>query len=100
MMPVIGRKSPDTYMVSRHKLAHQMGSPEFMSLSSLGKYINRDAGKYRFWMEKIHKGLVIPQMSTEDKKEFPSRGCNTYFSNFCEGKYVMSIMLRHLQDDI
>ena len=99
MTPVMGKKNPDTYMVSGYKLAHCMGSPEFLSLSSLGKYINRDMGKYRFWMEKIHKGLIIPHMSPEEQKESSSRGQYTYFSNFCEGKCVMSIIPRYLQDD-
>ena len=66
MMPATGKKNPDTYMVSGYKLARRMGSPEFMSLSSLGKYVNTDAGKYCFWMEKICKGLVIPEMSAEE----------------------------------
>ena len=74
MMPATGKKNPATYMVSGYKLARKMGSPEFMSLSSLGKYVNRDAGKYHFWMEKIHKGLVIPKMSAEEQKESSSRG--------------------------
>ena len=74
MTPATGKKNPDTYMVSGYKLARQMGSPEFMSLSSLGKYVNRNAGKYRFWMEKINKGLIIPKMSAEEEKESSSRG--------------------------
>ena len=86
MMPPTGKKNPDTYMVSGYKLVRKMGSPEFMSLSSLGKYVNRDAGEYHFWMEKIHKGLVIPKMSAEEQKESCSRGRYTYFSNFCKGK--------------
>ena len=68
MTPATGKKNPDTYMVSGYELGRQMGSPEFMSLSSLGKYVNRDAGKYHFWMEKIHKGLVIPKMSAEEQR--------------------------------
>ena len=99
MMPATSRKNPDTYMVSEYELAHQTGSPEFMSLSSLGKYINRDAGKYQFRMEKIHKGLVIPQMSPKEQKESSSRGCYTRFSNFCKGKYILFILLRLLQDN-
>ena len=86
MMLTTGKKNPDTYMVSGYELGRQMGSPEFMSLSSLGKYVNRDAGKYCFWMEKIHKGLVIPKMSAEEQKESSSRGGYTYFSNICKGK--------------
>ena len=86
MMLATGKKNPDTYMVSEFELARQMGSPEFMSLSSLGKYMNRDAGKYHFWMEKIHKGLIIPKMSAEEQKESNSRGRYMYFSNFCKGK--------------
>ena len=86
MTPATGKKNPDTYMVSGYKLGRQMGSQEFMSMSSLGKYVNRDAGKYHFWMEKIHKGLVIPKMSAEEQKESSSTGQYTYFSNFCEGK--------------
>ena len=81
-----GKKNPDTYMVSGYKLGRQMGSLEFMSLSSLGKYVNRDAGEYHFWMEKIHKGLIIPKMSAEEQKESSSRGRYMYFSNFCKGK--------------
>ena len=99
MMPVTGRKHPDIYIVSGYELACHMGSLEFMSLSSLSKYVNRDARKYRSWMEKIHKGLIIPQMSAEKQKESSSRGQYTYFFNFCKGKYVMSIMPRHLQDN-
>ena len=86
MMPATGKKNPDTYMVSGYKLGRQMGSQEFMSMSSLGKYVNRDAGKYHFWMEKIHKGLIIPKMSAEEQKESSSTGQYMYFSNFCEGK--------------
>ena len=92
MMPAMGKKNPDAHMVSGYELAHHMGSPEFMSLSSLSKYINMDAGKYRFWMEKIHKGLIIHHMSPKEQKESSSRSRYRYFSNFCEGKYVMSIM--------
>ena len=86
MTPATGKKNPDTYMASGYELARQMGSPEFMSLRSLGKYVNRDAGKYHFWMEKNHKGLIIPKMSAEEQKESSSRGRYMYFSNFCEGK--------------
>ena len=56
-----GRKNPDTSMVSGYKLAHWMGSPEFMSLSSLSKYINRDAGKYHFGWRQFIKGLSFPK---------------------------------------
>ena len=66
MTPMMDRKNPDNYMVSGCELACQMGSLEFMRLSSLSKYVNRDDGKYRFWMEEIDKGLVIPQMSAEE----------------------------------
>ena len=92
MMLAMGQKYPDTYMVSGYKLTCCMGSPEFMSLSSLRMYVNCDAGK-------IHKGLVIPQMSVKEQKESSSRGRYMYFSSFCEGKYIMYIILRHLQDD-
>ena len=84
IMPATGKKNPDTYMVSGYELGRQMGSLEFMSLSSLGKYVNRDAGKYHFWMEKIHKGLIIPKMSAEEQKESSSRGQYTYFQIFAK----------------
>ena len=84
MTPVTGKKHPDIYMVSGYELAFTWENPEFMSLSSLGKYINRDTGKCRFWMEKIHKGPIITQMSTEEQKESSSRGRYMYFSNFAK----------------
>ena len=85
MTPATGKKHPDTYMVSGYELAQRMGRPEFMSLSSLGKYVNRDAGKYPFRLEKIHKGLVVPKMTQEEEKEASSHGQDTYFLNFCKG---------------
>ena len=69
MMPATGCKNPDTYMVTGYELAHRMGKPEYMSISSLGKYLNHDAGKYKFWLEKIHQGLVLPKLTAEGRKE-------------------------------
>ena len=52
MMPATRHKNPDMYMVTGYELAHRMGKPEYMSMSSLGKYLNCNSGKYRFWLEK------------------------------------------------
>ena len=85
MTPTTEEKHPNTHLMSGYELAQRMGSPEFMSLSSLGKYVNRDADKYHFWFEKIHQGLVVPNMTHEEEKEAVSCGRYSYFSNFCEG---------------
>ena len=69
-----GRKHPDTYMVAGYELVCHMGKPEYMSVSSLGKYLNCDAGKYKFWVEKIHQGLAVPNLSPEEMKESASIG--------------------------
>ena len=86
MMPATGCKNPDMYMVTGYELAHRMGKPEYMSVSSLGKYLNWDSRKYKFWLEKIHQGLVLLKLTAEEKKEAASHGCYSYFSNFCEDK--------------
>ena len=86
MTPAMGHKNPDMYMVTGYELACRMGKPEYMSVSSLGKYLNRDYGKYKFWLEKIHQGLVLPKLTAEERKEAASCGHYSYFSNFCEGK--------------
>ena len=86
MTPAMGHKNPDTYIITGCELACRMGKLEYMSVSSLGKYLNHDSGKYKFWMEKIHQGLVLPKLTPEERKEAASHGCYYYFSNFCEGK--------------
>ena len=86
MMPATGRKIPGAYIVTGYELVRRMRKPEYMSLSSLGKYLNRDSGEYKFWMEKIHQGLVLPKLTPEGRKEAAPCGCYSYFSNFCEGK--------------
>ena len=86
MTPATGHKNPDTYIVTGYELAHGMGKPEYMSVSSLGKYLNCDSGKYKFWMEKIHQGLVLPKLTPEERKEAASHGRYSYFSHFCEGR--------------
>ena len=86
MMPAMGHKNPDMYMVTGYELAHRMGKLEYMSVSSLRKYLNHDSGKYKFWLEKIHQGLVLLKLTAEERKEAASHGHYSYFSNFCEGK--------------
>ena len=85
-MPATGRKNPDMYMVTGYELAHRTGKPEYMSVSSLGKYLSHDSGKYKFWLEKIHQGLVVLKLTPEERKEAASHGRYSYFSNFCEHK--------------
>ena len=85
-MPATGCKNPDMYMVTGYELARRMGKPESMSVSSLGKYLNCDSKKYKFWLEKIHQGLVVLKLTPEERKEATSCGKYSYFSNFCEGK--------------
>ena len=70
----MGCKNPDMYMVTGYKLAHRMGKPEYMSVSSLGKYLNHDSSKYKFWLEKIHQGLVLLKLTAEERKEAASHG--------------------------
>ena len=82
------RKNPDTYMVTGYELARRMGKPEYTSVSSLGKYLNQDSVKYMFWLDKIYQGLVLLNITVEDRKESSSRGQYSYFSNFCEGKIL------------
>ena len=77
MTPAMGKNTPT------HTSFQGMSWPE--ELLSLGKYINRDVGKYCFWLEKIHQGLVVPKMTHEEEKEACSHGRYSYFSNFCEG---------------
>ena len=86
MMPATGHKNPDTYILTGYELVRRMGKPEYMSVSSLGEYLNHDSGKYKFWLEKIHQGLVILKLNPEERKEAASHGHYSYFSNFCEGK--------------
>ena len=86
MMPTMERKNADMYMVTGYELAHRMGKPEYMSVSSLRKYLNHDSSKYKFWLEKIHQGLVLLKLTTEERKEAASCGHYLYFSNFYEGK--------------
>ena len=93
MTPATGRKHPDSYIVTGYELSRRMSRPEYMSISSLGKYLNRDSGKYKFWLERIYEGLVEPVLSAEEKKEAGSKGRYSYFSNFCEGKLQSSVKL-------
>ena len=88
MTPATGHKNPDTYMVTGYELARRMGKPEYMSVSSLGKYLNWDSIKYKFWLNKINQGLVLLNITVEERKESSSRGRYSYFSNFCEGKIL------------
>ena len=88
MIPATGHKNPDTYMVTGYELAQRMGKPEYMSVSSLGKYLNQDSIKYKFWLDKINQGLVLPNITVEERKESSSHGQYSYFSNFCEGKVL------------
>ena len=85
MMPATWCKNPNMYMVTGYELVRRMGKPDYMSISSLGKYLNRDSGKYKFWLEKIQQGLVVLKLSHEERKEATSHGHYSYFSNFCEG---------------
>ena len=82
MTPAMGHKNPDMYMVTGYELACRMGKPEYMSVSSLGKYLNRDYGKYKFWLEKIHQGLVLPKLTAEERKEAASCGHYSYLPSF------------------
>ena len=83
-----GRKNPGTYVVTGYELARRMRKPEYMSVSSLGKYLNQDSIKYKFWLNKINQGLVLPNIVVEERKESSSHGQYSYFSNFCEGKIL------------
>ena len=74
MMLATGHKHLDTYMEIGYELARRMGKPEYMSVSSLGKYLNHDAGKYKFWLEKIHQALIVLNPSPEERKEAASHG--------------------------
>ena len=86
MTPAMGCKNPDMYILTGYGLARRMEKPEYMSVSSLGKYLNCDSSKYKFWMEKNHQGLVLLKLTPEERKEAASCGHYSYFSNFCEGK--------------
>ena len=83
-----GHKNPNTYMVTGYELAQRMGKPEYMSVSSLGRYLNQDSAKCKFWLDKIHQGLVLPNIMAEERKESASHGRYSYFSNFCEGEIL------------
>ena len=84
MTMATGCKNPDTYMVTGYELARRMGKPEYMSVSSLGKYLNWDFAKYKFWLNKIHQGLVLPNIMAEERKESASHGSRRGHFNICQ----------------
>lgn len=74
MIPATGRKIPTHVWSQDMSWLGGWESQNKMSVSSLGKYLNQDSAKYKFWLNKIHQELVLPNITAEERKELASYG--------------------------
>ena len=76
------------FTVTEEELGHCLGPPEYMVPTSLGKYLNKDKQKLKFWMDKIVEYIVKKEVKSETYNQNAKKKHRyNYFSNLNEGKF-------------
>ena len=85
LSPTIGGK--EYFNMGGEEVARWLGSPELMALSSLGKYLNKDKQKLKFWLDTIVQYIVQKRVDNDTyQANTKKKHRYNYFSHLNEGE--------------
>ena len=86
LSPTIGGKK-EYFNVGGEEVARCLGPTEFMAPTSLGKYLNKDRQKLKFWLDTIVQYIVKNRVNNEIyQANAKMKHRYNYFSNLNEGE--------------